>query len=67
MLYIVLYTQGESQLSYDPDKTPVLTTWMSHMRQDPAVKQYILEDDIHAEFFKSMVSGSPNYNMLLGK
>lgn len=59
--------QGESQLSYDPDKTPVLTSWMSHMRQDPAVKQYILEDDIHAEFFKSMVSGSPDYNMLLGK
>jgi len=59
--------QGEPRLAYDPERFPILTSWMSHMKEDPAVQQYLLDDDTHAQFFRSMVSGSPAYNMLLGQ
>jgi len=59
--------KGETRLAYQPDKFPLLNTWMSKMRVDPAVGEYILDDDTHAKFFHSMVSGSPNYDMLLNQ
>eukprot|EP00091_Calanus_sinicus_P012953 TRINITY_DN28909_c0_g1_i1.p1 TRINITY_DN28909_c0_g1~~TRINITY_DN28909_c0_g1_i1.p1 ORF type:complete len:133 (+),score=35.00 TRINITY_DN28909_c0_g1_i1:78-476(+) len=58
---------GESRLAYESSKFLLLNTWMSKMKTDPAVDEYILDTETHAEFFRTMVSGSPNYDLLLNQ
>jgi len=59
-----LVFKDESRLAFQPSKFPLLASWISKMKSDPAVAQYILEDDVHVEFMKTMVAGTPNYNLL---
>lgn len=37
------------------------------MMQDFAVKEFILPIEVHKEFIQSLLSGSPNYNILDAK
>ena len=62
-----LLLKDEFRLAYQSARFPLLNTWMSKMKQDPAVQQYILDDETHAKFFRTMVSGSPNYDLLLNQ
>jgi len=56
--------EGESALAFPAQKFPILSSWMKSMKEDPAVKEYILDEDVHVQFFKSLSAGSPNYNLL---
>ena len=62
--YLSTY-QGESQLAYQSTKFPLLNAWMEKMKKDPAVLDYILDDDTHAAFVKTITTGAPNYDLLL--
>eukprot|EP00092_Neocalanus_flemingeri_P084322 GFUD01105925.1.p1 GENE.GFUD01105925.1~~GFUD01105925.1.p1 ORF type:complete len:180 (-),score=44.20 GFUD01105925.1:29-568(-) len=62
-----LVFKGESRLTYPTSKFPLLDSWMSKMRQDPAVEQYLLDDETHAQFVQTLVSGAPNYDLLLNQ
>jgi len=65
-IYQMVY-KGEAQLSYPTTRFPLLTAWMSNVRTDPAVEQYLLDDETHAKFVRTLVSGSPNYDLLLNQ
>lgn len=56
--------QGEQNLAFDMQCFPLLTDWMSRMQVDPAVTPYLLDSQTHAAFVKTLVNGTPNYNML---
>eukprot|EP00090_Calanus_glacialis_P030042 TRINITY_DN4828_c1_g1_i2.p1 TRINITY_DN4828_c1_g1~~TRINITY_DN4828_c1_g1_i2.p1 ORF type:complete len:303 (+),score=73.25 TRINITY_DN4828_c1_g1_i2:90-911(+) len=62
-----LVFKGETQLTYQSVKFPLLNTWMSKMKEDPAVVEYFLDDDTHAGFVKTIVTGTPNYDFLLNQ
>ena len=40
---------------------------MMRMKEDPAVVEYFLDDDTHAGFVKTIVTGTPNYDFLLNQ
>jgi len=65
-LYSRVYP-GESGLLFDTSRFPGLTSWMSRMEEDPAVKDYFLEPEVHAAFVKTLVSGAPNYDLIVDK
>ena len=52
-------------MAFEPQKFPSITAWIQNMKDDPAVKEYILTEEVHVDFVKSMPTGSPNYNMLM--
>jgi len=60
-----LVFKDESQLSYQDSRFPLLNSWMEKMRKDPAVVEYILDDQTHAAFVKTIVAGAPNYDLLI--
>jgi len=62
-----LVFKDESELAYPSTRFPLLNTWMERMKEDPAVMEYILDDEVHANFVRSIVSGAPNYDLLLNK
>jgi len=57
--------EGESSLAFEQQRYPSITAWMENMKDDPAVKEYMLTDEVHVAFVRSMATGSPNYNMLI--
>jgi len=38
--------------------------WAKNMEKDPAVQEFLLPTEVHAQFLKSFLSGSPNYDLL---
>lgn len=44
------------------EKHPNLSGYIARMKQDPAVKESLISSDDHVEFYKSYISGEPNYD-----
>jgi len=63
-VYCRVYPE-EPVLQFDRERFPLLTAWMERMRRDPAVLPYLLEDEVHTTFIQSLVSGTPDYDLLL--
>jgi len=42
----------------------ILESWRENMLQDFAVKEFLLPIEVHSEFMTSLLSGSPNYDLL---
>merc|ERR1712142_964506 len=59
--------KDELKLAYPSSKFPLLNAWMDKMKEDPAVLEYILDDETHATFVRTIVSGAPNYDLLLNE
>ena len=57
--------QDELKLAYPSSKFLLLNAWMDKMKEDPAVLEYMLDDETHATFVRTIVSGAPNYDLLL--
>lgn len=55
---------GKTEFALDKEKYTVLIAYVDAMKQDPAVKAYILSPETHAKFASSKVQGNPEYNML---
>ena len=45
------------------EKFPNLTGWIARMRNVPAVKETLFDDQTHLAFFKSQATGQPNYDI----
>jgi len=58
---------------YSPNLTrlatrcPTMDDWRDRMKDDFAVKEFMLPIEIHKKFMESFISGSPNYNILESK
>lgn len=63
-IYGLVY-QGEEGLKFDGTHLPLLCSWIERMREDTAVQEYLLEDQVHADFVRSIASGSPNYDLIV--
>lgn len=57
--------QGEPGLEFPFSRLPLLSGWMERMREDPAVEQYLLAQQVHIDFVKTVVSGTPNYDLIV--
>jgi len=55
----------KGELVFPRERFPLLTKWMEKMKEDPAVSEYFLDTETHAQFINSLaVNGVPNYNIL---
>jgi len=59
--------QDEPGLIFPLEKVPLLATWIEAMEKDPAVAQYALPTQVHTDFIKTLVSGSPNYDLIVNQ
>ncbi|XP_021949370.1 pyrimidodiazepine synthase isoform X2 [Folsomia candida] len=58
------YSDDVQKLTND---VSTINRWTADMMQDFAVKEFILPIEVHKEFIQSLLSGSPNYNILDAK
>lgn len=42
-------------------------SWIESMKKDKVVKEYLLSPEIHAEYVKGQIAGTPNYNIPVWK
>ena len=56
--------QFQDELGFPRERFPCLTQWLTVMVADPAVSDYYLDTETHANFIKSIALGAPDYNML---
>jgi len=55
----------KGELEFPRESFPLLDQWMERMEKDPAVSEYFLDTETHAQFIQSLaVNGVPNYNIL---
>jgi len=59
--------EGESSVEFQPSSFPNLSSWMSRMKDDPAVLPFFLNTDTHAAFVATIQTGKPNYDLMLGE
>jgi len=57
--------QDEPGLVFPSEKVPLLSSWIEEMEKDPAVAQYALPTQVHTDFIKTLVTGSPNYDLIV--
>ncbi|CAB3238043.1 unnamed protein product [Arctia plantaginis] len=55
---------GKTEFAIDKSKYEALVTYISAMKNAPAVKAYYLAAETHAKFIESRAKGDPDYNML---
>ena len=57
--------QLQDELGFPRERFPGLAQWMTVMVADPAVSDYYLDTQTHAQFIQTLaVGGVPNYNIL---
>lgn len=54
-------------LEFPHHSLPQLAAWMVRMEGEPAVLQYSLPQQVHTDFIKTLVSGAPNYDIIVDK
>jgi len=54
-------------LEFPYSSLPHLAAWIGRMEADPAVLQYSLPQQVHTDFIKTLVSGAPNYDIIVDK
>ncbi|KAG7295981.1 hypothetical protein JYU34_021073 [Plutella xylostella] len=63
---VLPYQKVESRVQIDAGKFKLLLEYLQNLKQDPVVKQYLIEDEVLFKFLEPYkTGGEPNYDLLL--